>query len=259
MFGTSKAQKDLVKQFVTITQSSEKNAAKLLKSHSWKLEVAVDDYFQSNGSARKSESHNSSTVNPLFISALFDKYKDAEEDAILLEGTEALCNDLNIDPTDVVTLVLAYHLKCENMCEFNRRGWQEGWLALQCDNIESMKAAVQQMRHELDDPKMARAVYIFTFNFAKQSTQKGLGLESALAFWDLLLKDRYTHLNMWKEFLEEAHGKSITKDTWCLFWDFTESINEDFSNYDDDGAWPLLIDSFVVYAREKLGLHTQDE
>ncbi|XJO72905.1 hypothetical protein BDV3_003966 [Batrachochytrium dendrobatidis] len=233
MFGTSKAQKDLVKQFVTITQSSEKNAAKLLKSHSWKLEVAVDDYFQSNGSARKSESHNSSTVNPLFISALFDKYKDAEEDAILLEGTEALCNDLNIDPTDVVTLVLAYHLKCENMCEFNRRGWQEGWLALQCDNIESMKAA--------------------------QSTQKGLGLESALAFWDLLLKDRYTHLNMWKEFLEEAHGKSITKDTWCLFWDFTESINEDFSNYDDDGAWPLLIDSFVVYAREKLGLHTQDE
>ncbi|OAJ38410.1 hypothetical protein BDEG_22348 [Batrachochytrium dendrobatidis JEL423] len=235
----------------------EKNAAKLLKSHSWKLEVAVDDYFQSNGSARKSESHNSSTVNPLFISALFDKYKDAEEDAILLEGTEALCNDLNIDPTDVVTLVLAYHLKCENMCEFNRRGWQEGWLALQCDNIESMKAAVQRCDTNLMIRKWLEQMLIKLPNFVFETGK--LGLESALAFWDLLLKDRYTHLNMWKEFLEEAHGKSITKDTWCLFWDFTESINEDFSNYDDDGAWPLLIDSFVVYAREKLGLHTQDE
>eukprot|EP00842_Homolaphlyctis_polyrhiza_P005599 jgi/Hompol1/603/HPOL_002546-RA len=76
----------------------------------------------------------------------------------------------------------------------------------------------------------------------------------ALAFWDMLLTNRYKHLDMWKTFLQETHRKSITKDTWNLFWDFTETINDDFSNYEDDGAWPVLIDNFVGYAREQLGL-----
>ncbi|KAH9265513.1 hypothetical protein BASA83_011109 [Batrachochytrium salamandrivorans] len=161
-------------------------------------------------------------------------------------------------PADVVVLVLAFHLKCENMCEFTRSGWQNGWLALGCDNISSMKAAVETMRQELDDPQKAKAVYMFTFGFAKQSTQKGLALNLAFAFWDLLLRDKYEHLDLWKQFLEETHGKSITKDTWSLFWDFIEVINSDFSNHDADGAWPLLIDNFVIYAREKLGFNTNE-
>nr|KAJ3399664.1 DCN1-like protein 1 [Polyrhizophydium stewartii] len=140
------------------------------------------------------------------------------------------------------------------MCEFSRKGWLAGWTELQCDNLPAMKAAVARMRDELNDPDSAKKIYLFTFNFAKQSNQKTLSLESAIAFWDLLLAGKYTHLDLWKQFLEETHGKSITKDTWALFWDFVETAKDDFSNHDDDGAWPLLIDNFVVYAREKLGL-----
>ncbi|KAJ1341248.1 hypothetical protein BSLG_004183 [Batrachochytrium salamandrivorans] len=68
-----------------------------------------------------------------------------------------MAGDLALDPADVVVLVLAFHLKCENMCEFTRSGWQNGWLALGCDNISSMKAAVETMRQELDDPQKAKA------------------------------------------------------------------------------------------------------
>ncbi|KAJ1339135.1 hypothetical protein BSLG_006273 [Batrachochytrium salamandrivorans] len=183
------------------SSNSEKVATKFLKNNAWNLEVSVNDYFQAMG-GQSPNTQSSSSAKASLVAALFDKYKDPEEDAILLEGTEALCRDLALDPADVVVLVLAFHLKCENIC----------------DNISSMKAAVETMRQELDDPQKAKAVYMFTFGFAKQSTQKGLALNLAFAFWDLLLRDKYEHLDLWKQFLEETHGKSITKDTWSLPW-----------------------------------------
>lgn len=39
-------------------------------------------------------------------------------------------DDLGIDPTEPVTLVLAWHLGCETMCEFTKQGWVTGWTKL---------------------------------------------------------------------------------------------------------------------------------
>lgn len=58
-----------------------------------------------------------------------------EKDQILIEGMEKFCVALDVDPTDVVMLVMAYHLKAENMCEFTRSGFIEGWTKLRYDGI----------------------------------------------------------------------------------------------------------------------------
>ena len=69
---------------------SKKDATKLLKDAEWNVERALDAFY-SNGS-------------------LFDTYKDSD-DMIGPEGTEKLCGDLGVDPSDVVTIALSWRMK----------------------------------------------------------------------------------------------------------------------------------------------------
>jgi len=54
---------------------------------------------------------------------------------------------------------------------------------------------------------------------------------------------RWPMMGTWLTFLKDK--KSISRDTWRLFLNFTEQYPKDLSAYDSDGCWPSLIDEFV--------------
>lgn len=43
--------------------------------------------------------------------------------------------------------------------------------------------------------------------------------------------------------------KSVSYDLWKMSYEFARDVKSDLSNFEDDGAWPALIDDFVCSLR----------
>lgn len=67
---------------------------------------------------------------PRHLALLLIFYADRHGDNITTDGTIQLCQDLAVDPEDVVLLAVAYELKSPGMAEWTRQGWIDGWKSL---------------------------------------------------------------------------------------------------------------------------------
>lgn len=237
----TRPQKEKVTTFINFTSSSEKDAIKKLKATNWDLDSAVESYLLEQKPAKTDSTK---------LTALYNKYKDSQEDAILLEGVEKICGDMQVEPTDVVMLAFAYKLNADKMCEFTKEQFFKGMNELECDTVEGLRDSVPKLRAELKDDDKFKEIYSFSFNYSKEPTQKHLPLEIAIPMWTLLLTDRFPKVSIWCDFVQKK-GRSIPKDTWTLLLEFFTTVKPDLSNYDSDGAWPTIFDEFVEHLKEK--------
>ncbi|KAL8948529.1 MAG: hypothetical protein Q9222_005297, partial [Ikaeria aurantiellina] len=142
------SQKSAIQQFTGFTQAKDSAAVKLLKTHNWNLEQAVDAYFQSNNNA----SSNPSAANHN-LTKLFDSYRGSlipqakpflpkkltsvpkdnatsEPDTIGVQGCMRYFSDLGLSLEDPVVLVILSELAAPTMGELTRQGFLDGWKKL---------------------------------------------------------------------------------------------------------------------------------
>jgi len=275
---------DKISQFCSITGASTKDAKRYLAEYK-RVDFAVDAFYNEPVQARQAPTPQPSTSK---LNTLFDKYKDKDGDDITVDGTIQLCEDLKVDPEDVVLLAVAYELKSPRMGEWSRKGWLDGWKDLECDAIPAMSSALVRLRDKLgSDSEYFSQVYNYTFEFSRPPGQRSLALDMAQGFWNLLIPHglqggALSHLtrgagsdededdeddemmgvdeegwreeftSWWFEFLSEKGGKGISRDTWQMFLEFVRTIDAKFEKYDMEAAWPSTIDDFVEYAKARL-------
>lgn len=241
-----RGQKEKVRQFQAFTGDSEAVSISALKRFDWQLESAVDYYFQHGSSAAP-------RADAAKVAALFESYKEPGAESIQVHGVERFCQDLQVDPSDPIMLMIAWRMGAATMCVFTREEWSRGLNDLGCDSIEGLRGSFEGLRALIQQPDRFRDYYSFCFNFAKEPGfgVRTLPLEVALQMWQLTLGGRYGGLEQWCAFLQEQGSKAVTKDVWDMLLTFSTDVDEDTSNYDEDGAWPVIIDDYVEWIRER--------
>ncbi|AQK56585.1 Defective in cullin neddylation protein [Zea mays] len=201
MHKLGRGSRDKVQQFMAITGASEKAALQALKASDWHLEGAFDVFYSQPQIA---------VANTRHLEELYNRYKDSD--------TQIMCVSLcQVDPQDIVMLVISWHMKASTMCEFTRQEFIGGLQSIGVDSIEKLQAKLPSLRAELKDDQKFHEIYNFAFAWAREKVR---------------------------------HNKAISRDTWAQLLEFVKTIDPQLTNYDEEGAWPYLIDEFVDYLKE---------
>lgn len=189
------------------------------------------------------------------VFALFEQYKDPGEDAILAEGVENFCCDLEVNPDDFIVLVLAWKFQAEMMCRFTREEFLHGCKSLKVDSIKGIQSKFTELLTEVQNKQTFKDLYRWTYKFGLdvETGQRTLPIEMAISLWKLVYSQNEPKLlSRWLEFLEDHPSiRGIPRDTWDMYLNFTEQVSDDLSTYDDTEAWPSLFDDFVEYENDR--------
>jgi len=209
-----------------------------------------------SGTLNRSNSE-SRTYSESKIMALFEKYKDENEDNILSEGIEEFCIDLQLKPDEFKVLVLAWKFEAEQMCRFSRQEFLSGCKALKTDSCKGIQTKLPEVVTQiLADPEKFKELYRFTYKFGLDCStgQRILPVDMAVSLWLLVFSQNEPPLlKKWLHFLEKhPEVRGIPRDTWNMFLNFTNTVGNDLTQYDDTEAWPSLFDDFVEFENDQL-------
>lgn len=234
-------------------------AAKHLKNHAWNVQQAANAYFN------VSLPHTTPAASKNTLSRLFDKYEKKDADTINVNGTMTYFGDLGINPEQYTAFVVSEILKCPTLGEIQRDSFTAAWSELGGDTIDKQKKIIAMRCASLSSDVNARkAVYTYAFKLGlTESNQRTIEKDVALQMWNVLLAPpmsswktkSHDWLNEWTEFVTQANTKGVNKDVWEQTFKFAQETlkDETLSWWNENSAWPALIDEFVEWIKAKSG------
>ncbi|KAJ0247959.1 Defective in cullin neddylation protein [Hirschfeldia incana] len=186
---------------------------------------------------------------------VYHKYSSRISNLIEPEGIEKLCSDLDVSCTDIRFLMLAWTMKAEKQGYFTQEEWIRGLMALRADTIDELKKALPELEKEVRTPPNFADFYASTFRYSlTEEEQKSIDIETACQLLDTVMGSTFRpQVDSFIEYLKIQNDyKVINMDQWMGFYRFCNEISfPEMTEYNPGLAWPLLLNNFVEWIREK--------
>ncbi|KAK0227961.1 Cullin binding-domain-containing protein [Armillaria fumosa] len=238
--------------------------------------------------AKKLAAGKSEPYAPARSVALFETYADPDTpDVIGPEGLEKLCLDANIPMEGALPLLFSWQLEAQEMGKFTRDEWIKWTTARRISTLSQIYQALADLDDLLIDGKPPlkrpsnakkndepydrtaywtyandtkdafRKLYMFCFTLVKPPQSRNIDMETATAFWTVLLAPKSP---LMKDVLEFVGGKgesykAANKDLWTMMLEFCETMSPNLDGYEADGVYlsflsvpPVLLTALVGMA-----------
>jgi hypothetical protein len=213
-----------------------------------KVEKLFDEYEQLNNKTNVDDS------DELAVDPADDNSGDEEEeDAIGPNGIAALFNACGIDAeSDEITLVFAQQCAPRASASSPRRSFSPACVrstAPLCPSSSRRSPACAASSTPAGPT--ARSCRLSLISPAPGPTSRR-SIRSLPPVSPLSLLRRTALGARLATFLaEQTAYRGINADQWLGVWEFARSVDAEFSGYDEDGAWPIIIDDFVGWCKKE--------
>jgi len=197
------------------------------------------------------------------VASLFSTYAGEEEDGVIAEEKlESFFKDMSVDPDSRLAILFAKECGCEELGVISKEEFGKGLKKLAYTYQNGLSGIAQELRKK--DTAVARdltfkntdwkELYTYGFNICKENAEKrGIEKSIAVGMLKLLMGESKPHVTEFCGYLEHDESvKVISQDAWTCFCEFSSTIKKDLSNYDEDEAWPCLIDQYVAFRQGRL-------
>lgn len=191
------------------------------------------------------------------ITAMFTKYAelgDSPGEAVDMSGICQLGEDIGVDAaTDVSILVLCWKLGAKaKPGHVMEAEWAEGMERLGADSTDKLKEQLPSFDLGFMEGDEFREFYKFAFQFSREGTHRTIERDVAAPLLQMVMGPRSRYTEKFVEFLQQCPANTrVTFDQWSSFLEFSNTVKDDFQGYDEEGAWPILLDEFVEYMKGK--------
>ncbi|KAJ3433331.1 rp42 related [Anaeramoeba flamelloides] len=110
MSNLSNEERNKVNRFTSITNASEKRAINMLKTYSWNVDRAIDEFFNQT------------------------EKKNKETGLIEYDGVERFLTDCGVDLMAVESLILRWHMNAQIMGAYSKKEFCDGLFKIKFDN-----------------------------------------------------------------------------------------------------------------------------
>jgi len=147
--------------------------------------------------------------------------------------------------------MLGFLMQANDMTDITAEQFTRGMSVVGAGTTAELKAALPSVRARvMDDADAFSAFFKFAFVANKADGMRVLDAEVATALIRLLLVPRWPLGERFAAFLESSGVKNVTKDTWNQTLAFSKAFPTSVDSYEDDGAWPVMVDDFVEHMKK---------